>query len=48
MARSPGETLQVEWTPTPRRGNFRITFRISDVVTVMAIEHLSDIYRPRG
>lgn len=31
-----------------RRGSYRIVYRISDVVTIMAIEHRADVYRPRG
>ena len=33
-----------------RRGDFRVIYRIDDelrTVTVMAIEHRSDVYRPR-
>jgi mRNA interferase RelE/StbE len=33
-----------------RRGDYRVIFRIDDdlrTVTVMAIEHRSDVYRPR-
>jgi mRNA interferase RelE/StbE len=33
-----------------RRGDYRVIYRIDDdrrVVTVMAIEHRSDVYRPR-
>ena len=28
-----------------RRGDFRIIYRISDVVTIVAIDHRADIYR---
>lgn len=28
-----------------RRGSYRIVYRISDVVTIMAIDHRADIYR---
>jgi len=31
-----------------RRGSYRIVYRISDVVTIMAIEHRADVFRPRG
>jgi len=33
-----------------RRGDYRVTYRIDDhlhAVTIMAIEHRSDVYRPR-
>jgi prevent-host-death family protein len=30
-----------------RRGDFRIIYRISDVVTIVASEHRADAYRPR-
>lgn len=33
-----------------RRGDYRVIYRIDDelrIVTVMAIEHRSDVYRPR-
>lgn len=30
-----------------RRGDFRIIYRIDDEVTIVAIEHRSDVYRPR-
>ena len=31
-----------------RRGSYRIVYRISEVVTIMAIEHRSDVFRPHG
>jgi ParE toxin of type II toxin-antitoxin system, parDE len=36
--------------PLARRGDYRVSYRIDDdlrIVTVMAIEHRSDAYRPR-
>ncbi|CCH80139.1 Addiction module toxin, RelE/StbE family (fragment) [Nostocoides japonicum T1-X7] len=30
-----------------RRGDFRISYRVADTVTILAIEHRSDVYRPR-
>lgn len=30
-----------------RRGDFRIIYRITDEVTILAIEHRADIYRQR-
>ena len=30
-----------------RRGDFRIIYRITDVVTIVAIDHRADIYRQR-
>jgi mRNA-degrading endonuclease RelE of RelBE toxin-antitoxin system len=30
-----------------RRGDFRVIYRITDVVTIVAIEHRSDAYRTR-
>jgi len=30
-----------------RRGDFRIVYRIAEVVTIVAIDHRADIYRAR-
>ncbi len=30
-----------------RRGDFRIVYRITDVVTIVAIDHRADSYHPR-
>ena len=38
---------QLEGMNRARRGDFRIIYRISDVVTIVAIDHRSDIYRRR-
>lgn len=43
--------LGLEGLHSARRGDYRIVYRIDDerrLVTVIAIEHRSDIYRPRG
>lgn len=47
-----GEPLKLglEGLHSARRGDYRVIYRIDDerrLVTVMAIEHRSDIYRPR-
>lgn len=39
--------FELEGLHSARRGDFRITYRISDVATVIAIEHRADVYRPR-
>ncbi len=39
--------FELEGLHSARRGDFRIIYRISDVVTVIAIEHRADAYRPR-
>ncbi|MCA0297005.1 MAG: type II toxin-antitoxin system RelE/ParE family toxin [Actinobacteria bacterium] len=31
-----------------RRGSYRIVYRISDVVTILAIEHRADVYLSHG
>lgn len=36
---------ELEGLYSARRGDFRIIYRISDVVTIMAIDHRADIYR---
>lgn len=42
--------LRLEGLHSARRGDYRLIYRIDDnrrIVTVMAIEHRSDVYRPR-
>jgi mRNA interferase RelE/StbE len=42
--------LGLEGMHSARRGDYRVIYRIDDgqrLVTVLAIEHRSDIYRPR-
>jgi mRNA-degrading endonuclease RelE of RelBE toxin-antitoxin system len=42
--------LGLEGTHSARRGDYRVIYRIDDdqrLVTILAIEHRSDIYRPR-
>ena len=42
--------LGLEGLHSARRGDYRVTYRVDDqwrLVTVVAIEHRSDIYRPR-
>ena len=41
--------LRLEGLHSARRGDYRIIYRIDErrLVTVIAIEHRSDIYRPR-
>lgn len=42
--------LGLEGLHSARRGDYRVIYRIDDdlrIVTVMAIEHRSDVYRPR-
>lgn len=36
---------ELEGLHSARRGDFRIVYRISDIVTIMAIDHRADIYR---
>ena len=36
---------EMEGLHSARRGDFRIIYRISEVVTIVAIDHRSDIYR---
>ncbi|WP_309224396.1 type II toxin-antitoxin system RelE/ParE family toxin [Propioniciclava sp. MC1683] len=36
---------ELEGLYSARRGAFRIIYRISDVVTIMAIDHRADTYR---
>jgi mRNA-degrading endonuclease RelE of RelBE toxin-antitoxin system len=39
--------FELEGLHSARRGDFRIIYRISHVVTIIAIEHRADVYRPR-
>lgn len=39
--------FELEGMHTARRGDFRIVYLITDVVTILAIEHRADVYRPR-
>jgi mRNA interferase RelE/StbE len=39
--------FQLEGLHSARRGDFRIVYRIADVVTIVAIEHRADAYRTR-
>lgn len=45
--RRAGKALrrELEGLYSARRGDFRIIYRISDVVTIVAIDHRADIYR---
>ncbi len=44
-----GKALRFEMSGlhSARRGDFRIIYRITDIVTIVAIEHRADAYRPR-
>ena len=37
--------FELEGLHSARRGDYRVIYRISDVVTVTAIEHRADVYR---
>lgn len=39
--------FDLEGLHSARRGDFRIIYRITHVVTIIAIEHRADVYRPR-
>ncbi len=39
--------FQMSGLHSARRGNIRIIYRITDIVTIVAIEHRADAYRPR-
>ncbi|MGB3685540.1 MAG: type II toxin-antitoxin system RelE/ParE family toxin [Ornithinimicrobium sp.] len=39
--------FELEGLRSARRGDFRIIYRITDVVTIVAMEHRADAYRPR-
>ena len=38
---------ELEGEHSARRGGFRIVYRITEVVTILAIDHRADGYRPR-
>ena len=46
--RRVGKSLrfELEGLHSARRGDFRIIYRIGDQVTIIAIEHRADAYRP--
>jgi mRNA interferase RelE/StbE len=39
--------FELEGLHSARRGDFRIIYRIGDQVTIIAIEHRADVYRPQ-
>ncbi|WP_307812716.1 type II toxin-antitoxin system RelE/ParE family toxin [Phycicoccus sp. CSK15P-2] len=39
--------FELEGLHSARRGDFRVIYRVSDPVTIIAIEHRADVYRPR-
>ncbi len=39
--------LDMEGIHSARRGDFRILYRITDDVTIVAVEHRADVYRRR-
>lgn len=39
--------FELEGLHSARRGDFRIIYRITEVVTIIAIEHRADVYRSR-
>lgn len=39
--------LELEGLHSARRGDFRVIYRVGDPVTIIAIEHRADAYRPR-
>ncbi len=39
--------FELEGLHGARRGDFRIIYRITEVVTIVAMEHRADAYRPR-
>lgn len=52
LAENPGRVgkalrRELEGLYSARRGDFRIVYRISDVITIVAIDHRADIYRSR-
>jgi mRNA-degrading endonuclease RelE of RelBE toxin-antitoxin system len=38
---------ELEGLHSARRGDFRIVYRISDKVTIVAVDHRADVYCPR-
>ena len=52
LARNPSRVgkplrFELEGLHSARRGDFRIIYRITEVVTIIAIEHRADAYRTR-
>ena len=43
-----GKALRFEFEGlhSARRGDFRVVYRVTDIVTIVAIDHRADIYRP--
>lgn len=39
--------FDLEGLHSARRGDFRIVYRRTDQVTILAVEHRADVYRPR-
>ncbi len=39
--------FELEGLHSARRGDFRVIYRVGDSVTIIAIEHRADVYRPR-
>lgn len=39
--------FELEGLHSARRGDFRVIYRVTNVVTIIAIDHRADIYRPR-
>jgi mRNA interferase RelE/StbE len=39
--------FELEGLHSARRGDFRIIYRIGEHVTIIAIEHRADVYRPQ-
>lgn len=39
------QRFELEGLHSARRGDYRIIYRITDVVTIAAIEHRADVYR---
>lgn len=39
--------FDLEGLHSARRGSYRVIYRIADVVTIVAIEHRADVYRPK-
>lgn len=52
LAANPGRVgkalrVELEGLHSARRGDFRIVYRLDDVVTIIALEHRADVYRSR-
>ncbi|MEO7131383.1 MAG: type II toxin-antitoxin system RelE/ParE family toxin [Dermatophilaceae bacterium] len=39
--------FKMEGLHSARRGDYRVVYRIADEVSIIAIEHRADVYRPR-